>query len=84
LVFAKELEEAKKEAAKALELNPNDSLMQYNAACFYSTMGEKQRAIETLKKAIASGWEAYDWLKNDPDFDNIRNEPEFIEILKGK
>ena len=84
LAIAEKHEDAKKEAAKALDLNPNDSLMQYNAACFYSRMGEKQHAIETLKKAIVSGWEAYDWLKNDPDFDNIRNEPEFVEILKGK
>jgi serine/threonine protein kinase/Flp pilus assembly protein TadD len=84
LVQAEKIDEAKKEAAKALELNPNDSLMQYNAACFYSAMGEKQHAIETLKKAIVSGWQAYQWLKSDPDFDNIRNEPEFIELMKGK
>jgi TolB-like protein/cytochrome c-type biogenesis protein CcmH/NrfG len=84
LVLAENIEEAKKEAATALDLNPDDPLMQYNAACFYSTMGEKKLAIEALKKAIASGWQAYEWLKNDPDFDSIRNEPEFIELMRGK
>jgi tetratricopeptide (TPR) repeat protein len=84
LVHAEKTDEAKKEAVKALELNPNDSLMQYNAACFYSAMGEKQSAIETLKKAITSGWKAYVWHKSDPDYDYIRNEPEFIELIKGK
>lgn len=84
LVNVGRLEEAKAEAAKAIELSPGDPLMMYNSACFYSRLGEKQMAVETLKKSIAAGLEDYDWIKTDPDFDNIRNEPGYIELMKGK
>jgi len=83
LSTAGKIEEAKREATKAIELNPTDLLMQYNTACFYSQLGDKKHAIETLKKAVSSGYKAYDWIKHDPDLDILRDEPEFIELMKG-
>ena len=84
LVQTGEKEEAKIQAAKALELSPNDPLMLYNASCFYSQMGEKKLAIEALKNSFAVGYANYDWLKRDSDLDPIRNEPDYIELMKGK
>jgi serine/threonine protein kinase len=78
------LEEAKSEAAKAIELSPGDTVMFYNAACFYAMLGEKKLAIDTLRNALVSGWQDYGWIKRDPDLENIRNEPEYIEMMKGK
>jgi serine/threonine protein kinase/Flp pilus assembly protein TadD len=78
------IEEAKSEAAKAIELSPGDTVMLYNAACFYALIGEKKLAVETLKNAITSGWQDYGWIKRDPDFESIREEPEYIEMMKGK
>jgi serine/threonine protein kinase/Flp pilus assembly protein TadD len=77
-------EEAKLEATRALELSPDDPLMLYNATCFYAQMGEKQLAIETLKSAFAAGYENLEWLKRDTDLDSIRDEPGYIELMKGK
>jgi len=51
------IDEAKEEAAKALELNPTDPLMQFNAACFYSRIQEKKLAIKSLKNAIKAGYQ---------------------------
>ncbi|MDP1678322.1 MAG: protein kinase [Bacteroidota bacterium] len=84
LVMVERFEDAKREAAKALELNPSDPLMLYNAACFYSRLNEKKLATKALKDALTTGYENYEWLKRDPDFENIHNEPEYIELLKGK
>ena len=84
LLMAEKIDEAKREAAKALELNPSDLLMLYNAACFYARLGEKMLALKTLKDALTAGYENYESLKRDSDLDNIRNEPEYIELLKGK
>ena len=84
LALLEKKDDAKKEAAMAIELNPTDPLMQYNAACFYSNIGEKNLAIETLKNAMAAGYQDYEWIKRDSDLDNIRNEPRFIELMKGK
>ncbi len=77
-------EEAKLQAAKAIELSPDDPLMLYNAACFYSQMNEKKQAIQSLKDAITAGYGNYEWLIRDTDMDNLRDEPEFKEIIKGK
>jgi len=79
-----QVEEAKIEAKKALELSPGDPLMLYNAACCYSRIGDKQLAIASLRESVAAGLEDYDWIKTDPDFDGIRNEPGYIELMKGK
>jgi serine/threonine protein kinase/Flp pilus assembly protein TadD len=84
LAVVNRLEEARAEAAKALALSPDDSLMMYNAACFYSLIGEKQMAIKVLKDSIKHGLEDYEWIKRDSDLDNIRNEPDFFELMKGK
>ncbi len=77
-------EEAKSEAAKAIELNPTDPLMQYNASCFYSRLGDKNLAIETLKNAMTAGYQDYEWIKRDSDLENIRSEPKFLELMRGK
>jgi adenylate cyclase len=84
LTLAGRNSEAKSEAATAMELNPSDPLMMYNLACFYSLLNEKELAIESLQKSINAGHEDYEWFKRDPDLDNIRNEPKYIELLKGR
>jgi serine/threonine protein kinase len=84
LVRAGRIEEAKIKAARAIELSPNDPLMFYNAACFYSSVGDKPLALQSLKDAISAGYGFYEWIKRDPDLDNIHNEPEYIEMMRGK
>ncbi len=84
LLTEDKIEEAKKETSMALELSPNDNVMLYNAVCLYSRINEKKLAVETLKNIIATGFEHYDWIKRDPDLENIRNEPEYLELMKGK
>lgn len=77
-------DKARDEAKKALEINPTDPLMQYNASCFYSQLNEKKLAIAAIKSAMSSGYQDYEWVKRDSDLENIRQEPEFIELMKGK
>jgi len=77
-------EEAKAEAERALALSPDDPLMLYNATCFYAQMGEKRLALDTLRNAMATGYANFEWIKRDPDIDPIRQEPEYLELLKGK
>jgi serine/threonine protein kinase/Flp pilus assembly protein TadD len=84
LALLGKLDEAKNEEAKAIKLNPDDPLMLYNAACFYSLIGEKTHAINFLKEAINLGFANYDWIKIDSDLNSIRNEPGFIQLVKIK
>lgn len=76
--------EAKSSAQKALELSPNDTLMLYNIACLYAMLNEKKESIGILKKCLEGGYQFYDWLRNDPDLDNLRDDPEFIELMEGR
>jgi tetratricopeptide (TPR) repeat protein len=77
-------EEAIAEGAAALELAPGDSLMLYNCACLYAQLGEKKRAIQTLKDAIAAGVTNFQWMVRDPDLVSLHDDPEFIELSKDR
>jgi Flp pilus assembly protein TadD len=77
-------DDAISEGAAALELSPGDSVMLHNGACLYSQLGETQRAIATLRQAIAAGVAKFGWMKHDPDFDPVRNEPESIDLMQGQ
>ena len=76
--------EAKVEMQKGIEINPNDLIIVYNAACFYALMGDKIASIENLKKALDNGFENYEYIKHDPDLYGLREDPDFIALLKGK
>jgi len=77
-------EEAKVEGGKALKYNPKDPVMMYYGACLYSILKEKKQAVEYLKKAVENGYGNFEWIKRDPDFENIRKEPGYLELVKGK
>ena len=84
LVQMGETEQARIEAANALELTSDDPVVMYNAACFYSRLHENLLAVKMFKKAVAAGFEHYDWFRRDPDLDNIREEPEYVEFMEGR
>jgi TolB-like protein/AraC-like DNA-binding protein/Tfp pilus assembly protein PilF len=66
-------------------LNAQRFYSQFLLACIYSVRGEKEKAMENLKllkkrKTYSLGQVI--WLKYFPLLDNIRQEPEFADILK--
>jgi adenylate cyclase len=75
---------AKKEAQAAIDAAPEDSVMMYNAACLYAKMGEKRRAIDTLREAIDAGVRNFQWMKHDPDLNSLRDDPEYIAMTEEK
>jgi len=77
-------EEAKIEALKALELSPGDPLMLYNAACCYARMKENKLAIDALRNSMLAGLQDIEWTKRDPDLEGIRNDLEYIELMKDR
>ena len=56
--------------------------MLYNAACLYSRLGEKRRAVDTLREAVGAGVRNFEWMKHDPDLNSLRDDPEFLEFTK--
>jgi adenylate cyclase len=76
-------DDALRECALALEVSPGDPVMLYNCTCLYSRLGEIERALETLRQAIAVGYANFSWIKQDPDMTALRANPEFIALTSG-
>jgi hypothetical protein len=42
----------------------------------------KEEALNYLKKALEAGLMIrFEWIKDDPNLESIRNDPEFLDIL---
>jgi adenylate cyclase len=75
-------ERSKRWSEQAMELAPNDPLVLYNAACNFAQLGEGERALDGLERAIEAGVAVGDWIKHDPDFESLRSHPRFQTIMK--
>src|SRR3989338_8899484 len=58
-------------------------IMNAEAAAFYAVLGEKEKALEWLDRAVRNGDERLEWFQRDPLLANIRNEPRFKQILES-
>ena len=67
---------------QAIKLKPDYALAYYNKACVYASQNDIPLAIENLKKAIGLDPESLNLAKTDSDFDKIRNDPRFIDLVK--
>jgi TolB-like protein/tetratricopeptide (TPR) repeat protein len=66
---------------RALELYPDDMRTLVNAACLRAKSGLKEEALEILERIFARGWGKRDWVEHDPDYDILRDDPRFINLL---
>lgn len=68
-------------AERALLLSPDDWSALYNVACFYSQIGELERSLDLLERALQQGGGYLDWLQHDTDLDPLRALPRFQALL---
>lgn len=63
--------------------NPDDKDRNlYNLACIFSRAGRKEEAVNILKSAAENGNLDLARVKTDYDFDNLRDLPEFVSLIK--
>jgi adenylate cyclase len=72
---------ARRSIETALRLQPDDFGTLYNAACTYTHLGDKERALDLLERALAAGQGFREWIERDPDLDSLHALPRFHEIL---
>lgn len=54
----------------------------YDAACLYSRMGNKNKALDMLKIALEKGFRRFNHIENDDDLDGIRQTEGFKNLIK--
>lgn len=55
----------------------------YNLACVYARLEMKEKAIETLRKAVDAGYDNFAHARKDYDLEILHDMPEFQELIKS-
>ena len=81
LYRAGKYDEAADRGRELVEANPQYPTLLYNVACCESLAGRTADAIEHLRLAIEHSEQARSFAAGDSDFDPIRDEPAFKELV---
>ncbi|HYK01138.1 MAG TPA: M56 family metallopeptidase [Thermoanaerobaculia bacterium] len=65
----------------AVAKDGRDATALYNAACSYALANDAGRATDSLKEALAAGWDDFEKIAEDSDFDAIRDDARFANLL---
>ncbi|TIX44138.1 MAG: tetratricopeptide repeat protein [Mesorhizobium sp.] len=83
LALIGETERAKEWSARALAIDPDDILTQYNTACLCCHFGELDRALDLLERLLPhANHETKAWVKQDSDFAPLHEHPRWQRVLE--
>lgn len=69
---------------RAADENPDEALLHYNLACYWSLAGDPAKALRSLSQALDLDPDLRDQIDQESDFDAIRETAEFERIVTGK
>jgi serine/threonine-protein kinase len=75
--------EALSDLQHARQLMPADPEVNFRAALVYNHLGDTQRCLAALEKAVAAGYPA-SAIRDTPDFDHLRDNPRVQQLLGNK
>jgi adenylate cyclase len=84
LVAVGEKEQAREWASRALSIDPDDVLTQYNVACVYSLLGDIDQAFDLMERLLPNAGHELrrGWIKHDSDLDPLRSHPRYQKVLE--
>jgi tetratricopeptide (TPR) repeat protein len=82
LYEAGEYAEAAERGRRLVEAHPQYAGLLYNLACCESLAGRTGEAVEHLGRAIERSERSRAWAEADSDFDPIRDEPAFKDLME--
>jgi len=74
---------ATKYLKQGLQLDPSDGEMRFMAALVYNQLGNVNEALTWLEKAVSLGY-SRTIIRDTPNFDPLRSNPRFQELLQAK
>ncbi|MBV9009679.1 MAG: tetratricopeptide repeat protein [Verrucomicrobia bacterium] len=78
-----ENDRAREWMSRALAIDPDDPLAQYNLACGYVKLGEMDTAFDLLEKSLPRlGSDLRQWFKHDSDFEPLRTLTRYGKIAE--
>ncbi len=75
------LDNAIDEFEKVLKIDPKYATAYYNIACIYSLKMDQNYSLRFLEEALSLDPTLKDVAKKDPDFDNMKNDNRFKELI---
>jgi tetratricopeptide (TPR) repeat protein len=73
--------EAADRGREIIDAHPQYGAPLYNLACCESLAGRTDDAIDHLRRAIAVSDRTREYARGDSDFDPIREDPRFVELV---
>jgi tetratricopeptide (TPR) repeat protein len=67
---------------KLVRLEPDNATAHYNLACSLALSKKRPDALKSLRKAVSLGYDDLDWMKQDPDLEILKSDPEFRKLLR--
>ena len=82
LASQEQFEEAREQLTpRALQMAEADFDMAYWTASVYALLGEKDEALRWLEQAINLGNENREWFDRDRNWDSLRDDPRFVQLM---
>jgi DNA-binding winged helix-turn-helix (wHTH) protein/TolB-like protein/Tfp pilus assembly protein PilF len=75
-------DEARAALKELLKLSTTKYVPPYNIALIYNALGETDNAVEWLEKGYEQRDPKMTFLKVEPKWNNLRNEPRFVDLMK--
>jgi adenylate cyclase len=66
---------------RALDIDSQDPVVVFAAACTDALLGRRAEALDGLERAVALGFGNKAWIRIDPDFASLRDEPRFRALV---
>ena len=78
-----EQDRAREWLARALAIDPDDIMTQYNVACVHSLLGDFESAFDLLERLLPhANHESKSWIRFDSDLDALRPLPRYQKLLE--
>ncbi|MEO7412685.1 MAG: hypothetical protein ABIZ81_04950 [Opitutaceae bacterium] len=66
---------------KLVKLQPRNATAHYNLACSLALAKRKSDALRTLRHAVDLGYKDLDWMQQDPDLEDLKDQPGFVALI---